>query len=56
MQQKSFQGSCEPFHTHTLQFLQLFTMFRNISVNQVFETKQILTVELHECFEFVLEK
>lgn len=39
MQQKNFQGSREPFHMQTLQFLQLFTMFRNISVNQIFETQ-----------------
>lgn len=56
MQQKSFEGSCEPFYVQTLQFLKLFTMFRNhLSDSYFWNTKQILTVELYENFEFVSE-
>lgn len=57
MQQKNFQGSCEPFHMQTLQFLKLFTMFRNhLSESGFWNTKQILTIELHETLEFVSEE
>lgn len=56
MQQKNFEGSCEPFHMQTLQFLKLFTMFRSyLSEWDFWNAKQILTVELYENFEFLLE-